>query len=102
MVLAPAARGILRPMTRYRRNPQTAGRVIDGLAFVVTPDDNKLHTLNGAATHLWRLAAQGLSADDAAAALCAEYEVDQDTAGRDATACLDDLVARQILVVDPA
>jgi hypothetical protein len=89
-------------MIRYRRNPQTAGRVIDGLAFVVTPDDNKLHTLNGAATHLWRLAQQGLSADDATAALCDEYEVDRETASRDAAACLDDLVARQILVVDPS
>ena len=34
-------------MARYRRNPQTAGRIIDGQAFVVTPADNKLHTLNG-------------------------------------------------------
>ena len=48
-------------MARYRRNPQTAGRVIDGQAFVVTPDDNKLHTLNGAATLLWQLTAAGAS-----------------------------------------
>ena len=89
-------------MPRYRRNPQTAGRVIDGLAFVVTPDDNKLHTLNAAATQLWQLAQQGVSADDAADALCAEYEVDRDTARADARACLDDLVSRQILVVEPA
>lgn len=91
-------------MARYRRNPQTAGRVIDGLAFVVTPDDNKLHTLNAAATHLWRLAtaADGLSGEDAADALCAEYEVDRETARADAAACLDDLVARQILVVEPS
>ncbi|HVK73796.1 MAG TPA: PqqD family protein [Kofleriaceae bacterium] len=87
-------------MRRYRRNPQTAGRVIDGQAFVVTPDDNKLHTLNGTATQLWQLAAAGLSTDEAAAALCAEYEIDRATAERDAAAFLDDLVARQILVVD--
>ena len=67
-------------MARYRRNPQTAGRVIDGQAFVVTPDDNKLHTLNGAATMLWKLTAAGASIDDAAAALCTEYEVDLATA----------------------
>jgi len=87
-------------MARYRRNPLTAGRVIDGQAFVVTPDDNKLHTLNEAATSLWRLAADGVSTESAAAALCAEYEVDASTAERDAVACLDDLVARQILLVD--
>lgn len=86
-------------MRRYRRNPQTAGRVIDGQAFIVTPDDNKLHTLNGAATQLWVLAASEISAEDAAAALCAEYEIDEQTAARDAAACLEDMVARQILVV---
>ena len=86
-------------MRRYRRNPLIAGRVIDGLAFVVTPDDNKLHTLNEAATLLWNRAGTGeLSVDDAAAALCSEYEVDEATARGDAEACLDDLVKRQILV----
>lgn len=88
-------------MARYRRNPQTAGRVIDGQAFVVTPDDNKLHTLNGAATMLWQLTAAGASVDDAAAELCKQYEVDLATARADAAACLDDLVARHILVVEP-
>lgn len=86
---------------RYRRNPQTAGRIIDGQAFVVTPDDNKLHTLNGAATLLWQLTAAGASLDDAAAALCQAYEVEAPTARADAAACLDDLVARHILVVEP-
>lgn len=86
-------------MRHYRRNPMIAGRVIDGLAFVVTPDDNKLHTLNEAATVLWNRGADGLSADDAAAALCDEYEIDEVTARRDAEACLDDLVARKIFVV---
>ncbi len=86
-------------MQRYRRNPQTAGRVIEGQAFIVTPDDNKLHTLNGAATQLWVLAAKEITSEDAATALCEEYEIDRETAARDATACLDDMVARQILVV---
>lgn len=86
-------------MRRYRRNPQTAGRVIDGQAFIVTPDDNKLHTLNGAATQLWVLAVKEITTDDAATALCEEYEIDRETATRDAEACLDDMVARQILVV---
>jgi hypothetical protein len=83
----------------YSRNPQTAGRVIDGQAFIVTPDDNKLHTLNGAATKLWQLAADGVSLDTATAALCEEFEIDSATAARDAEACLSDMVERQILVV---
>jgi hypothetical protein len=87
-------------MRRYKRNPQTAGRVIDGQAFIVTPDDNKLHTLNGAATQLWVLAVNVITAEDAASALVAEYEIDRETAARDAEACLDDMVARQILVAE--
>lgn len=87
--------------TTYRQNPQTAGRVIDGLAFVVTPDDNKLHTLNAAATRLWRLAAGGCTAEGAAVELCAHYDVDHDTALRDAEACLRDLAARHILLAEP-
>lgn len=88
-------------MARYRRNVQTAGRVIDGQAFVVTPDDNRLHTLNEAATLLWQATTDGVTVDQAAAILCREFEVDAATAATDAVACLDDLVARQILVVDP-
>ena len=88
-------------MRRYRRNPQTAGRVIDGLAFVVTPDDNRLHTLNGAATRLWTLAMTApVTIETAAAALVKEYEVDPETAARDAEACLDDMVRRAILVAE--
>jgi hypothetical protein len=85
-------------MRRYRRNPHCAGRIVDGLAFVITPDDNQLHTLNGSATALWTLALRPVSADDAARALVDAYEIDEDTARRDASECLDDLVRRDILL----
>ncbi len=86
----------------YRRHPHTAGRIIDELAFVVTADDNKLHTLNLTATHLWQLAAKGdgCTAAQAADALVEQFEVDRPTALRDATGCLDDLVKRRILVAE--
>jgi hypothetical protein len=87
-------------MRCYRRNPQIAARVIDGQAFVVTPDDNRLHTLNETATCLWRLSQTGMTADAAATALTEEFEIDLETARRDAERCLEDLVTRQILVVE--
>lgn len=86
--------------TSYRKNPQTAGRVIDGLAFVVTPDDNKLHTLNATATLLWQLAAGGVTAERAADELTGRYQVERETALADADACLRDLTARRILVAE--
>lgn len=89
-------------MPRYRRNPHCAGRVVDGLAFVITPDDNKLHTLNTTATRLWQVAVKPTSVEEAAATLVADFEVDEETARRDAGDCLADLVARTIFVtVDP-
>lgn len=85
---------------RYRKSSLTAGRVVEGMAFVVTPDDNKLHTLNETATRLWKLADDGVTADEAAGVLEREFAVDADTALADARACLDDLVARGILIAD--
>lgn len=85
---------------RYRRHPQTAGRIVDGLAFVVTADDSKLHTLNGTATRLWQLAAQGCTVEEAADDLSARYQADPDTARRDAERCLRDMVARRILIAE--
>ncbi|MCG8418775.1 MAG: PqqD family protein [Proteobacteria bacterium] len=84
----------------YRRNPQTAGRIVDGLAFIVTPDNNKLHVLNATATCLWQLAAEGCTVERSADELTERYEVDRETALRDVETCLNDLVARQILIAD--
>jgi hypothetical protein len=82
----------------YRQNPRTAGRVLAGQAFIVTPDDHKLHTLNLAAAAIWERAATGCTPDEAAAELVQRFEVDFDRALQDATACVADLVRRRILV----
>ena len=90
------------PTAVYRRNPQTAGRIIDGQAFVVTPDNSKLHTLNATATYLWQLASssEGCTAARAADELTARYRIDRESALRDAEACFRDLVGRQILIAE--
>ena len=90
----------MNPPTSYKKNPQTAGRIIDGLAFVVTPDDNKLHTLNATATLLWQLAAKGVTVERAADELTGRYQVERETALADADACLRDLATRRILVAE--
>jgi hypothetical protein len=86
-------------MERFRQNPRTAGRVVDGLAFVVTPDDNKLHTLNKTGTHIWTLAEHGCTLDEVAASLAARWQgkVDPERARADAAVFVTDLVARGIL-----
>lgn len=82
---------------RYRQNARTAGRVIDGQAFVVTPDDNKLHTLNGTGAAIWALAESGCTLDEVVRALVERFEVDAERARADAMRFLDDLVMRKVL-----
>ncbi len=81
----------------YRQNPRTAGRIIDGLAFIVTPDDNKLHTLNATGTAIWELTESPRSLDEIVAALAARFDVDGERARADAIGFCADLCARRIL-----
>jgi hypothetical protein len=89
--------------TIFRQNPRTAGRVVDGHAFVVTPDDNKLHTLNGTGSCIWEAAEGGRTIDELAAALARRFAVDEVRARADAERFCADLVSRGILQrEDPA
>ena len=82
----------------YQRHPHSAGRVIDGLAFIVTPDSSRMHTLNAAATLLWQLASPGFTAEQGAAEMTEHFEVDAGQALTDLKECVDAMVARHILV----
>lgn len=88
--------------TRYRRNPNTAGRAIDGTGFVITPGDHRVHTLNTAAVEIWQLAADGCTVDEVATHLARVFEVDRETAARDAARCCEDMVGRGILLIEQA
>ncbi|MBI4511685.1 MAG: PqqD family protein [Deltaproteobacteria bacterium] len=81
----------------YRQNPRTAGRVVDGLAFVVTPDDNKLHTLNGTGALIWQLAENGCTLDEIVSAITSRYSVEPERARQDAETFATDLLRRRIL-----
>jgi hypothetical protein len=81
----------------YRQNPRTAGRVIDGVAFIVTPDDNKLHSLNTTGTEIWVLTESIRSLTQVAEALSRRFLVDRDRARDDAARFCADLCERGIL-----
>jgi len=54
-------------------------------------DFNKVISLNESATYLWKAVVdKEFTADTLASLLCAEYEVDAETAKRDAQALLDE------------
>ena len=66
--------------------------------FVITPETNKMHTLNRTAAAIWRLASEGCTLDQVASHLHQHFEVDLPVAQRDAGSCCEDLVRRGILV----
>ncbi len=84
----------------FRQHQRSAGRVIEGQAFVITPD-NKLHTLNSTGTHVWQQAERSRTLAELAHALEARFEVDPARAEADVKRFCDDLVERQILEVLP-
>ncbi|MBL4637687.1 MAG: PqqD family peptide modification chaperone [Kofleriaceae bacterium] len=87
-------------MNIYRKNPLSAGRVVDGLAFVVTAEDNKLHTLNVTGTELWRLAqsSEGVSIDSGASKLVELFKVELSLAKEDVAECLQAYASSGILI----
>ena len=89
-------------MVTYRQHPRAAGRVVDGVAFVITPDDHKLHSLNGTGTRVWQLCASGVTLDEVARALAAAFEVDEPRAQADAARFLADLVSRGLIAEEGA
>jgi hypothetical protein len=83
---------------RYVQNPRTAARVLEGLAFVVSTDQNKMITLNRTGTLVWELAESGCTVDEVVAALKARYGVPEEQARLDATTFIEDLCRRGVLV----
>lgn len=72
--------------------------MIGEAAFVVTPDDSTLHTLNRTGAAIWAAAAEARTLDELAELVCRRFDVAPERARVDVARFVDDLVARQILV----
>ena len=88
-------------LARYPcHHPDTAGRVLDGEAVVVTPADSQMHTMNEVGTWLWTHADGRHTVGDLVEALQQDFEVDAETAARDVVAFVEQLVEKGILVLE--
>ncbi|MBI5526428.1 MAG: PqqD family protein [Deltaproteobacteria bacterium] len=83
-------------------NPDVAWRIVDGEAAVVTPADGTLHLLNEVGTAIWLLAEKPVSLSSVVDRITAEFEVKRTTAGADVAAFVEDLAAKQLLIVAAA
>ena len=61
---------------KVARPKEVAWRMIDGEAVIVTPADSMMHSLNEVGTRIWELMDGNRTVADIAAALQAEFEVD--------------------------
>lgn len=85
-----------------QQDPRIASRVLAGEAVVVTPHDSLLHQLDEVGTFLWERATGERPLSALVDELCESYEVDRETAERDAEEFVQALVERGMLVLkDP-
>ncbi len=79
------------------KNRFIAHRIIEGEGFVVDSRTQVLHHLNPVAAALWGWLDGRRTAEDLAALLCEEYDVDRETAARDVADFLRELAAKDVL-----
>ena len=82
------------------RSNEIAARELGGEMIIMSASDSSLYTLNEQAAAIWQ-AADGVTplAEIAEHVLCVKFEVDAETAYRDALGFVDDLSAHGILLV---
>ena len=85
------------PDTCPTLNPNVRGRTIDNEAVLVLPDRGLVQVLNQVGASIWALVDGKRTVRDIAAALCAEYKVDQEQAEADTLAFVAELEAKGIL-----
>lgn len=86
------------PNNVFRQNPDTASRVIGGLAYVVDPATGELHGFNEVATRVWTLLDGARSLGDVITCIVEEYEIDRRTAETDVLELLEALSAKNLVM----
>ncbi len=89
----------MNPQARLRRAADTAWRRVDDEVAIISMEANRIRLLNRVGSYLWEHC-DGATVGELTAALCARYEVDEATAGRDVEAFVGDLEQRGLLAVE--
>ena len=87
-------------VTQYRRAERIAARVIEGSAFVVSVDQQRMVELNDVGTFIWEALAPAATVDELVEAVAASFEVEPAAARRDVEAFLSELLLRGIVSRD--
>ena len=82
---------------RFRPTQQVHARLFDGELIVVHLGEGKYFSLDEVGAFVWEQLGQGRSIDDVAEAIVARYEIDQQTALRDAMRLARELVENKLI-----
>ncbi len=76
---------------RLRRDPKLPFQEIGGEVVIVAPSRREMHQLDEVGAFLWKELEKPRSAGELADAVCGEFEVERDRAGKDVRAFLAEL-----------
>lgn len=86
------------PKMVYRWHPSVATRTLDGTAFIL--HGSRMLSLNLVGSRIWGLLETGATVDETGETIAAEFATTIEVATADSARFIDDLLARQILVLD--
>ena len=81
------------------KSKNSASRIIDGQAVIMTLNDNTLHCLNGVGTRIWELCDGQRTIEDIIGIIQEEYMVDYEVGEKDCQAFMQDLCAKGMLAL---
>jgi hypothetical protein len=81
------------------KSPQTASRVIDGEAVIITPQNNEVKVLNEVGSRIWDLLDGNLDMKEVSSVISDEFEVSFDQALEDTTEFIDDLHRQKMVLL---
>lgn len=83
--------------SRVKAKSDVVSRILDGEAVVLDLASGTYFGLNDTGSDLWSLIVQGATIAELRARVLELYDVDADTAGRDLTELVDELVKRGLV-----
>ncbi|HEY3130400.1 MAG TPA: PqqD family protein [Acidobacteriota bacterium] len=86
------------PDKRLKISDRIAARIIGGETVIVGLDDNTMNILNDVGTFIWERVDAGKTLHEIIPEICAEYEVDEQTAKRDTETFVEEMLSKKIFL----
>ncbi|HVA66132.1 MAG TPA: PqqD family protein [Elusimicrobiota bacterium] len=84
---------------KYKHAERAAWRQVDKEAVILDLESSEYFSLNEVGVVIWEKVGEGADLDAIVEAVCAEFDVDEAKAKKDATTLIGDLVKKKLLEV---